>query len=139
MVPFVQVAGTADEAHDVDFTMELTPRLAYVSQGTELAFPVMGHFRDLTRYQNSATGKPPVPGAKSIATFSGLLTSTTGRDEGKVPDRFHVDVESVSFLGRSTAPIPRNYQREGPKTPGCKCTLCNELPLSHQHHTDNYL
>ncbi len=117
IVPFVQGAGTTDESMENAFTMDLQPRLANVDAAWNLDFPMKGHFRDLERYARYSNGKPPVPGVRSIAAFTGLLTSTTGREDGKTPDRFHIDVEGVTFLGRSALPIPRNYEREGPKTP----------------------
>lgn len=102
--PFVQITGTAINANKDTSTFEVDSAQYTAALKNDRPFSVFP-VRGLIPYSHRYKKGKPVPHNNTYVSFSGFLCRFT-IDETGFPDRFYVDVENISFLGRPTVPAP---------------------------------
>lgn len=102
-LPWAHIAGTVSGVPEKDtFNIDATQYTAALkAHKGKSCLPVRCFVNDSPRYVNYSK---PVPRANSQVCLGGFLTSVDRKTENSVPDRFRLNVDNVTFLGRPTVP-----------------------------------
>lgn len=120
--PWLSVTGVATNINSKDATFDIdafqyTHGVAEATKDNRKAgvLPIRAIIPDSARYKT----KKPIPSQNSYVAVVGFLSRFDLAENG-YPDRFHIDVENVTFLGKSVLPArPAN-------TPG-KCDFHHSM------------
>ncbi|KAF9060389.1 hypothetical protein BDP27DRAFT_1370594 [Rhodocollybia butyracea] len=111
--PYIDVIGIAQNVITKEATFDMNPQqYTYVlsDRRNDSILPLRAIIPDSPRYKVDKRGKSnkPVPKQSSPLAASGYLTRVIPKegDKEQHPERFCMSVESVTFLGQSTAPDP---------------------------------
>ncbi|RDB29439.1 hypothetical protein Hypma_015706 [Hypsizygus marmoreus] len=131
-LPYIQVSGTVkniktdDATFEIDAAQYTTPLKDKRGDST---FPLHVFIPSSPRYKTK-----PVPKPNSTVFVTGFLTGTDISQSGEA-NRFHIEMDNITFLGRSTLPLQTTspvpvQTAEGGKKRKLKYSFDSPNPLS---------
>ncbi|KAF7981288.1 hypothetical protein HWV62_34199 [Athelia sp. TMB] len=101
---WVHSSGTVNKSDDKSsFDLDPTQYTSALRGAPASMMPLHCIIPDSARYKN----KKPLPRVGTMVSFEGYLCSRMANPDTGRTERYHIDIEHVSFMGRATVPGPQ--------------------------------